>query len=434
MNQDLGKILKDARKKLGLSQSEVALKINTYNTKISHIENDSNYRLWKDINLLKNLIDLYGLEENFIYNILNLSKKKEIANNKYDEHIFRLGELFCGPGGLAFGALHASDENGLYSIKHAWANDIDEDTCTTYRSNICPESPETVICKNVKELDITSLSDIDAFAFGFPCNDYSLVGEHKGIDGEYGPLYTYGVKVLQEKKPRWFIAENVGGIRSANNGTAFKNIMKELQNCGYKTYPNLYKFEEYGLPQARHRVIIVGIRNDENVEFKIPSTKPYETKDNSCRHAIENPPIADDASNNIRTRQSATVIKRLSYIKPGENAFNADIPDEYKLHVKGATLSHIYKRLVPDKPAYTLTAAGGGGTHVYHWSENRALTNRERARLQTFPDNYVFYGNNESVRKQIGMAVPCEGAKIIISAILNTFAGIEYESMEASII
>lgn len=103
------------------------------------------------------------------------------------------------------------------------------------------------------------------------------------------------------------------------------------------------------------------------------------------------------------------------------------------LHVKGAKISQIYKRLDPEKPAYTVTGSGGGGTHIYHWSDPRALTNRERARLQTFPDDYIFEGSKESVRRQIGMAVPCQGAKIIFEAILKTFAGIPYESMDANI-
>jgi DNA (cytosine-5)-methyltransferase 1 len=97
------------------------------------------------------------------------------------------------------------------------------------------------------------------------------------------------------------------------------------------------------------------------------------------------------------------------------------------LNVKGAKLSNIYKKLDPDKPSYTVTGSGGGGTHMYHWSENRALTNRERARLQTFPDSYHFFGGKESVRKQIGMAVPPEGMSIIFKAILKSFAGIEYD-------
>ncbi len=225
----------------------------------------------------------------------------------------------------------------------------------------------------------------------------------------------------------------MGGLASANEGSALQVILGELAGCGYRIYPHLYKFEEYGVPQARHRIIIIGIREDLPYEFCPPSPELYKNVVNTCKNALENPPIPADAKNNELTRQSAIVTERLKYIKPGENAFNADLPDELKLNVKGAKISQIYKRLDPNKPAYTVTGSGGGGTHIYHYSEPRALTNRERARLQTFPDSYEFIGSKESVRKQIGMAVPVQGAKIIFEAVLKTFAGIEYPSISCNI-
>ena len=346
---------------------------------------------------------------------------------------YRLGELFCGPGGIAWGAMNSDIGNPDYRIVHQWANDYDANTCETYRHNICPNAPETVYHEDIRKLNMNKLAPIDALAFGFPCNDYSVVGEQKGMNGVYGPLYSYGVKALKKFEPQWFLAENVGGLRNANEGKAFAKILAELRESGYILTPHLYKFEEYGIPQARHRIIIVGIREDIDVTFCVPSPVPYETIDNSCRTAIEVPPIPKDAPNNELTRQSAVVVKRLSYIKPGQNAFTADLPDDLKLNIKGARISQIYKRLEPNKPSYTVTGSGGGGTHIYHWLEPRALTNRERARLQTFPDDYIFYGNKESVRKQIGMAVPCKGAKIIFEAVLKSFAGIEYKSIEANI-
>lgn len=346
---------------------------------------------------------------------------------------FKLGELFCGPGGIAWGATNAEIDNKDFKIVHQWANDYDENTCNTYRHNICPEAPETVYCGDVRKFDMNQLSEIDALAFGFPCNDYSVVGEQKGMDGEYGPLYSYGVKALKKFKPQWFVAENVGGLKSANEGKAFTKILDELKNAGYVITPHLYKFEEYGVPQARHRIIIVGIRKDIDVQFKVPSTEPYKDIDNTCRTAIENPPIPKDAFNNEATKQSDIVVKRLMCIKPGENAFTANIPEELQLKVKGAKISQIYKRLDPAKPSYTVTGSGGGGTHIYHWEEPRALTNRERARLQTFPDTYEFIGTKEGVRKQIGMAVPCKGAKIIFESILKCFAGIDYPNIESNI-
>lgn len=347
--------------------------------------------------------------------------------------VFRLGELFCGPGGIAVGATTANIENNEYRIAHQWANDYDADTCNTYRKNICPNEPATVYHEDVRKFNMDKLASIDALAFGFPCNDYSVVGEQKGMDGVYGPLYSYGVKALKKFKPMWFLAENVGGLKNANDGKAFTQILSELRGAGYEITPHLYKFEEYGIPQARHRIIIVGIRNDLNLTFNVPSPAPYSHLDNSCRTAIEQPPITEDMPNNELTRQSTIVVRRLSFIRPGENAFTADLPKELQLNIKGAKISQIYKRLDPNKPAYTVTGSGGGGTHIYHWSEPRALTNRERARLQTFPDTFEFVGSKESVRKQIGMAVPCKGAQIIFEAILRTFAGIEYDKIEPNI-
>lgn len=347
--------------------------------------------------------------------------------------MFRLGELFCGPGGLAWGATNADIGIDEYKIVHQWANDYDPSTCDTYRFNICPDNPDSVICEDVRKLDIEPLGDIDALAFGFPCNDFSVVGEQKGFDGTYGPLYTYGVKVLKRYRPQWFLAENVGGLSSANKGGALPKILVDLHDCGYRIYPHLYKFEEYGVPQARHRIIIIGIRNDLPYEFKPPSTDLFKDIDVTSRTAIEEPPLSDEVANNELTKQSKIVVERLKHIGPGQNAFTANLPPELQLNVKGARISQIYKRLDPDKPAYTVTGSGGGGTHIYHYSEPRALTNRERARLQTFPDTYEFLGTKENVRRQIGMAVPCRGAKVIFEAILKTFAGIDYNSIPCNI-
>lgn len=351
---------------------------------------------------------------------------------------FRLGELFCGPGGIGLGAQLASQQNNnlSFSISHAWATDYDSDTCETYRHNLNPEHPNTVVCADIRQLDmeiLAKISGIDGLAFGFPCNDFSIVGEQKGIDGEYGPLYSYGVKALKKFQPMWFFAENVGGLRNSNEGKAFEIILDKLADSGYRITPHLYKFEDYGVPQARHRIIIIGIRNDLNIEYKVPSTEPFKNIDVSSRNAIENPPIPEDAANTELTNHAPTVVERLKHINPGENAFNANIPEHLQLNVKGAKISQIYKRLDPDLPSYTVTGSGGGGTHVYHWEENRALTNRERARLQTFPDNFIFQGSKESVRKQIGMAVPPRGAMVIFEALLKSFAGIEYPSIEPNI-
>ncbi|MGQ2375931.1 DNA cytosine methyltransferase [Companilactobacillus zhachilii] len=357
--------------------------------------------------------------------------------------IFKTAELFAGPGGGAYAAKtsHITDNNGIeWGFKHAWANEFDPDTVKTYKENILNDpDASTVYCEDVRNFDITNhklLGDIDALIFGFPCNDFSVVGKQKGLDGNFGPLYTYGVKVLKEYQPKFFVAENVGGLTSANEGDAFIKILKAFSNSGYTLTPNFYKFEEYGVPQSRHRIIIVGIRNDldkQGIKFHVPApTTPNPKNYVTSEQAITQPPIPKDALNNEYTNHNKRTVEMLSYIPEGGNAWSESIPEDLRLHVKGAKLSNIYKRLDRKKPSYTVTGSGGGGTHMYHWSENRALTNRERARLQTFPDNYHFIGGKESVRKQIGMAIPPKGMRQILMAVLKSFAHIDYKYVEAT--
>lgn len=351
--------------------------------------------------------------------------------------IFRFGELFCGPGGIGLAAKRSTvkKDGEVYSISHAWANDIDPDACATYRLNICPANPKSVIEGPVEQLDIDGLEPIDSFAFGFPCNDFSVVGEQNGMSGEYGPLYTYGVRVLDAHNPSWFLAENVGGLQSADDGRTFLKILTELEAAGahgYQLTTHLYKFEEYAVPQTRHRIIIVGMRRDLDLEFRVPApTTPKPEDYKTARGAIEEPPIPVDAPNNELTNHDPRVVERLDHIPEGENAWFEGLPEHLRLNVEGAKLSQIYRRLEADKPSYTVTGSGGGGTHVYHWEESRALTNRERARLQTFPDDFVFIGGKGSVRKQIGMAVPPDAAQVIIEAVLKTFANKDYPSVPA---
>ncbi len=329
----------------------------------------------------------------------------------------RLGELFSGAGGMALGASWASYKS--WGFEHVWAIDIDRDSCQTIKENKIVRC-DRVKRQDVRKVDFAALPGIDGLVFGFPCNDFSAVGERRGISGQYGGLYKNGVEALNALNPKFFVAENVSGLSSVNKRADFERILNELREAslGYTVVENLYKFEGYGIPQKRHRYMIVGFRSDTDVTFQHP--KPN-GKVKTAKEALEGEPLPNYVRNNERTVQSQQVVERLKYINPGENVFTAKrIPDRLKLKMKsGATISQIYRRLLPDEPSYTVTGSGGGGTHLYHWEEHRALTNRERARLQTFPDTYVFEGRKESVRRQIGMAVPPEGAKIVFQALLT---------------
>ena len=348
-----------------------------------------------------------------------------------------IGELFCGPGGGGLGASLAKIEvsGETHCFEHSWASDLDLDTCKTYSNSVLlsnEELSEKVICGDARELDLedpNTFPAVEGFLFGFPCNDFSIVGETKGMGGKFGPLYKQGIRVLSRSdSPDWFLAENVGGLTSANEGKAFTTITKEMSDAGYDLVAHKYKFEEYGVPQKRHRIIIIGIKKELGLKFKVPKPFDYQV---SAKAVLDD--IPSHATHNERTKQSATVVERLQHLKAGQNAWHPDLPKHLQLNVKGARLSNIYKRLLPNEPSYTVTGSGGGGTHMYHWEEPRALTNRERARLQTFPDSFQFSGARESIRKQIGMAIPPLGAKVILEAILKTLAGVEYDFIEPNL-
>ena len=185
---------------------------------------------------------------------------------------FRLGELFCGPGGLAAAAKLATKVYPVnqrmdvpYSIEHKWGVDISPESIVTFSANGNGEG----ICMDAWKFVNECLDEnhrIDALAFGFPCNSFSAVGEQKGFGSErFGDLYKTGIKVIEAYEPMWFLAENVSGIKTVEKGAQFRKILEDLANAGthgYDVTAHLYKFEEYGVPQARHRYIIVGLRRD----------------------------------------------------------------------------------------------------------------------------------------------------------------------------
>jgi len=397
--------------------------------------------------------------------------------------IFKMGELFCGPGGMAIAAHLAipsvADNGESFSISHVWGVDRSKFAIQTFIRNLGGEHKAIgyqVEAKYFVEKKLSTVAKINALAFGFPCNSFSNVGEGRGVKcGKFGTLYKAGIKVINNQDPLWFIAENVSGINAHESGSQFKKILQELANAGqgYNVVAHLYKFEEYGVPQSRHRYVIVGIRQDvaerERLVFRIPAPTHGKGRNPilSARDALSSVSNTSKWGGEF-TRQSERVVWRLKFTPPGENAWKLDeiitweddnllqylknrlpwyekeiaqlgnIGDirakiQYaKLNVEKAKMSHIYKRLEADKPSYTLTGSGGGGTHVYHWEEPRALTNEERASLQTFPKDFVFCGSKEEVRKQIGMAVPTQGAKVIFEAILKTFAHVDYASTPAN--
>lgn len=325
----------------------------------------------------------------------------------------KLISLFSGCGGMDLPFKKAGFEV-------VWAIDSNKYACETFKRNISPiiihDSIETI--NDIKQ----KVPDADLIIGGFPCQDFSLIGKRYGLDVDRGNLYTYFREFVKQKQPKAFVAENVKGLLSANNHQAIKQIIQDFENIEprYLVKPKLYKFADYGVPQFRERVLLVGIRMDTGFNFVHPqpeygqNRQPYRT----AAEALDG--VEKVRENNEHHKIHPKTRKRLKEIKPGGNF--TDIPKDSDLYVKGL-ISHVYRRLDPNQPSSTIIAGGGGGTWGYHYEEPRALTNRERARLQTFPDNFVFEGSTTEVRRQIGNAVPPEGIAAVVKALIPLFKG-----------
>ena len=323
--------------------------------------------------------------------------------------------LFSGCGGLDLG-FH---QEGYETV---WANDFDHWACETFKKNIGDVIVEGDI-EQIDPYDNNSIPDCDIVLGGFPCQDFSMIWKRPGLDGERGNLYKSFLRVVDAKKPKVFVAENVKGLLTANNKKAIKQIVRDFENIvpGYKVKVKLYNFADYGVPQLRERLLIVGIRSDIDFDFEHPNPTHSAKDDELLPHVTAGQALANipsDAKNTEQQKLSPKTVEKLKLISAGGNF--TDIPKDHPLYVKGM-ISHVYRRIHPDEPSKTIIAAGGGGTWGYHYPEPRSLNNRERARLQSFPDDFEFVGTMTQVRKQIGNAVPPQGVRELAKTLKKIF-------------
>jgi len=248
-----------------------------------------------------------------------------------------------------------------------------------------------------------------------------MIWKRPGLQGSRGNLYKDFLRFVHAKRPKAFVAENVRGILSANKGKAVKQIIEDFGNIdpGYIVHVKLFNFADYGVPQFRERVLFVGIRLDTGYDFKFPkpSHGPKANKPYYCAgEALKK--VEKVKLNAEPMRIMPRTVEILKLISEGGNF--RDIPPDHPLYVKGM-ISHVYRRIHRNEPAKTIIAGGGGGTWGYHYPEPRALTNRERAVLQSFPNKFKFTGSFGEIRRQIGNAVPPGGIRPVAKALRSLF-------------
>ncbi len=286
--------------------------------------------------------------------------------------------LFSGAGGLDLGFIKAGHEI-------VWANDLYEDAVETYRNNI----GNHILCKDIFLVDPDDIPNCDIVIGGFPCQGFSVANTKRNVADERNKLYRQLLRIIEAKSPKFFLAENVKGIMSLGKGEVLKLIVRDFTDAGYTVQARVLNAADYGVPQLRQRVFIVGVRNDIDFEFDYPE-----------------PTHSSAGTDGLSKWVSVgTALKKFPDPDGPHNIPNHKY-SKYKLRFNGY-LGH--RMINPDTPAPTVTARGddkGGVVVLHHPNNQRRMSCRELATVQSFPKDYVFYGNRSSVYRQIGNAVP----------------------------
>ena len=296
---------------------------------------------------------------------------------------FTAVSLFCGAGGLDLGF----EQSGFRTL---WANDFDKDACKTHQN----WSKANVVCGDISKVDVNEIPSSDIILGGFPCQGFSLSGPRK-IDDSRNVLYKHYVTIVKEKKPKIFVGENVKGLLTMADGQIFEAIKAEFSECGYDVYSQLVNAKDFGVPQDRERVIMVGFRKDLNIKsFVIPipanmrmtmrealAGMPEPTEDEVC-----NQPYSSRYMSRNRKRSWDDV----SYTIPA-------MAKQVTLHPSSPDMEKL------DKDLWKF--GDNGVTRRFSW--------REAAVIQTFPRDLEFHGDLVSKYKQIGNAVPVKLASYV---------------------
>lgn len=301
--------------------------------------------------------------------------------------------LFAGCGGLDLGLIKSGHEI-------VFATDFDKDCKLTYDFNFDHE----LILKDVKTLKGNELPDYDLLTGGFPCQGFSVANKYRDVSDERNELYLEIVRILEETNPKYFLAENVPGILSLGKGEVVKQIMDEFSNIGledgrmgYEVHKYKLNAADYGVPQGRKRVIFLGVNKE------IPQNKRSELFENFPPPKTNSNIIGDGLSAHLTLKQAISDLPE-PHTKKGEKILN-HYGTKHKVKINGYMGN---RKLSWSKPGPTIVGRGGGtGGPVIavHPNLERRFTVRETARIQSFPDNFEFFGSTSSQFRQIGNAV-----------------------------
>jgi DNA (cytosine-5)-methyltransferase 1 len=337
-------------------------------------------------------------------------------------------DLFCGAGGMSLGL----EQAGFLVVCAADAWPV---AVNTYHRNFAHK----VICTDLARCTGSELKrlagipdlPVDLVVGGPPCQGFSIQRIGPDADKRNNLVFEFA-RLVTEIAPTFFMMENVPGLLGKRGRYVLNTFIQEIDFAGYEVQSHVVNAADYGVPQIRRRVIVFGWQRTKGRPVLLPtathSSKTYRTVwesigDLSAPTKLGHKPVADQLHR--ASRLSELNQRRLKHIPPGGGM--QDLPVELRVncHKSGAeTIGHryVYGRLAPDKPASTITAGFDSFTRgrFAHPREDRNITLREGARLQTFPDSFQFLGNQEEIAAQIGNAVPPKLAEVLAQAILSS--------------
>ena len=319
-------------------------------------------------------------------------------------------DLFCGAGGFSLGFDQVGFEN-LFSI------DIEPSFCETYRANfpkhnLIQDSIANLTDKQIKKL--THGKEIEIVIGGPPCQGFSIAGNigRKFIDDPRNQLFKEFARVVSISKPKYFLMENVARLYTHNQGKTKNEIVDLFKTLGYNVDCKIVNSADYGIAQKRNRVLFIGNRISENIVFPEKTTKKYKTIKDVLKHfpALSSGEIST-IPNHTAMKHSEQMLYKMSFVSDGGD--RNEIPEKFR-PTSGDVRKYI--RYKSNEPSVCIT---GDMRKIFHYEQNRALTVRELACIQSFPDNFIFKGSTISQQQQVGNSVPPLLAKVIAQNILN---------------
>lgn len=343
-------------------------------------------------------------------------KTFKTQNCECEENAPRLVSLFSGCGGMDVGFEQAG-------FRRVWANDFDKDAQAVFSLNL-----GEIDGRDITTVPVEDIPDCDIITAGFPCQPFSNAGNRKGVYDTRGELYLECLRIIESKKPRAVLFENVKGLLSSkhqNGKRLIEVIQEDLENLGYNVNYRVVNASDYGVPQNRERMILVALRSDLGKTFEFPPIMADKSK-LTLRHILDVPSDAPNQSSYwAYSPQAQAMIEMIPEGGSWKNIPYESLSPRFQRirdDMKKYHAPNFYRRFSRDEINGTITAsAQPENCGITHPTQNRRYTIREIARIQTFPDDFIFIDdslkNIVAMYKVIGNAVPCDLAKVIATAI-----------------